>query len=129
MPPFTGANDPNRMTGGHKGIKSVRKYFEEFATKTPQEFYSLVGDGIVPKQYAKNKNMMQAGVAIIWGILLGHLKGDKLRAANLIFDRLEGKPAQKLEIGSTLTQADLDAMTDEELKKIADGKTEIAEAE
>jgi len=118
LKPFS-KDDPRIMKGGntgHRGYRSVKRIMEELTGLSPEEFFEQLGTEI-PKRYRKNKQMMEAVISNNIALALSNGKGTT-KAMEMIYDRVDGKPKQTIEIKTDITEDDLENMTDEELEKL-----------
>lgn len=60
----------------------------------------------------------------IWYRAIDEAKLGNIQAANMIMDRLDGKPQQNVDLVADLTHREVKDLTDEELLSIAQGKQE-----
>ena len=125
---FKEGYDERREGNGRKPrAHSLEAAIAKILEKPIKDFFKLVGLEC-PRQYDQCDSVLDAILLNQSAIAVGSLKGNKQNAVNLLFDRCYGKASQSIEIKSTLTQKDLDAMTDEELRKVANGEIEVDEA-
>ena len=60
----------------------------------------------------------------IWRVMITEAKGGDSKAANMIMDRLDGKPGQSLNIGGELGLKEVRDLSDSELADIASSSSE-----
>lgn len=120
---FKKGYDPRRGLHGGRKKKSpaLHEVLREILEMDIKKFFKMAGYQC-PKQYEECPNVLAAIFIYQSATALGAKKGNSLGAANFLLDRLYGRAAQRIEISSSLTEKDLDLMSDEELKKVADGK-------
>ena len=99
--------------------KSVKKIMEGLVGLTPEEFFEKLGSKI-PERYKKSRQMMEAVVMNNLALALSGGKGTT-KAMEMIYDRLDGKPKQTIEVKTDITEEDLENMTDDELERLKSG--------